>query len=162
MDSFETDLVANLPRLRASARRLTRGEFALAEDLVQDTCANALRAREQFIPGTSMRAWLMTILRHRFLSVVQRHHMTSELADERLEQMPAATVPQHGRLAMLAFEEAFDGLPAAQREILVLAVLEGQSYEEIAERCHCEVGTVKSRVSRARAKLRDELGEAPA
>ena len=160
MDMFETDLVAHLPRLRAFARRLTRGDRALADDLAQDGCANALGARHRFTPDTNMGAWLTTILRNRFYSGVHRHRLRSQIADETIDRSVASTIPQHGRLAMIALEEAFNGLSATHREILVLAVRRDQSYEQIAERCRCDVGTVKSRVSRARARLREPLGEA--
>ncbi|MFW5681237.1 MAG: sigma-70 family RNA polymerase sigma factor, partial [Pseudomonadota bacterium] len=148
----------SLPRLRAFANRLAAGDRALAEDLVQDTCANALHAAGRFTPGTNMRAWLCTILRNRFVSTMQRHGRKAEVGDRDLERFGGVSVPQDGRLAMLDFENTFRDLPAAQREVLVLALLEGRRYAEIAERCHCEVGTVKSRINRARQQLRTRLG----
>lgn len=164
MQSFQAELVRSLPRLRGFARRLTDGDDALADDLVQDTCVNALRAHASFKPGTNMQAWLATILRNRFLSLIKRHARRMETADdETLARSTSGTVPQQGRLEMMAFEEAFARLRPAERRVLVLAATEDRSYREIADDCRCAVGTVKSRVSRARTQLAAELdrGGAP-
>ncbi len=158
MDGFETELVHALPRLRAFARRLTDNDAALADDLVQDTCVNALRAAGRYQLGTNIDAWLATILRNRFFSLVKRHARRLETADdELLERTSAGTVPQHGRLEMMALERAFAHLRPAERRALVMATTEDRSYRDIADDCHCAVGTVKSRVSRARSQLAVEL-----
>lgn len=159
MARFDDELVTHLPLLRAFARRLTHGDAAFAEDLVQDTCVNALQARTSFTPGTNMKSWLFTILRNRFLSLVKRHGHARTVTDDGLELVPGATVPQDGRLQMLAFEEAFGQLRDVQRQALTLAVIDGCSYEQIAATCHCEVGTIKSRIKRARTRLADLLAD---
>src|SRR5690606_12531850 len=111
-----------------------------------------------FTPGTNMRAWLFTILRNTFYS----HHrkLRREVQDVEGEHAARlATRPaQDGHMEFRDFESALDRLPADQREALVLVGASGFSYEEAAEICHCAVGTVKSRVNRARAKLADLLG----
>ena len=158
MDGFETELVRALPRLRAFARRLTGNDAAFADDLVQDTCVNALRAAGRFELGTNIDAWLATILRNRFLSLAKRHARRLETAEDGLiERTSAGTVPQHGRLEMIALERAFAHLRPVERRALVLATTEDRSYRDIADDCHCAVGTVKSRVSRARSQLAAEL-----
>jgi RNA polymerase sigma-70 factor (ECF subfamily) len=158
VDGFDTELVRALPRLRAFARRLTDNDAALADDLVQDTCVNALRAAGRFQLGTNIDAWLATILRNRFLSLAKRHARRFETTDDELiERTSAGTVPQHGRLEMMALERAFARLRPAERRALVLATTEDRSYRDIANDCHCAVGTVKSRVSRARSQLAVEL-----
>ena len=161
MADFQNELVEHLPQLRAFARSLTAGNAALADDLVQDTCVNALRAQDQFAPGTNLRAWLFTILRNRFRSIVKRQQVRAEDGDDDLDRHASAAMPQTGSLEMMAFRGAFAELRAEHREALVLAVIHGLAYDEIAEICNCRVGTVKSRVSRARSQLRQRLLEEP-
>jgi RNA polymerase sigma-70 factor (ECF subfamily) len=155
---FEVDLVQRLPRLRTFARRLTGYDAALADDLVQDTCVSALGAWERFEPGTNMDAWLATILRNRFLSLAKRHARRFECADDdAVARSTSGSVPQQGRLEMMALEEAFGRLRPVEQRALMLAATEDVSYRDIADACHCAVGTVKSRVSRARTRLADDL-----
>ena len=157
MDVFREDVTALLPHLRGFARALTGGDHQLADDIVQDTIVNALRAQHQFTPGTNLKAWLFTILRNRFRSVIVRKHVTSEVADKDLEQNYWAAPEQDSWIEIDAFRRAFKTLSRTHREVLVLAVVHGFSYERIAEICRCEIGTVKSRVNRARANLKRML-----
>jgi RNA polymerase sigma-70 factor (ECF subfamily) len=161
MDDFREELTETIPSLRAFARSLATGDEALAEDLVQDTCVNALRAQHQFTPGTNLKAWLFTILRNRFRSLAKRRKVRAEDSDDDLDRMPVDATPQEGRLEMIAFRRAFGELRSEYREALVLAVVHGMNYEDIAEVCGCQVGTVKSRVSRARDRLREALYDEP-
>ena len=80
MNVFREDVAALVPHLRAFARSLTGGDLHLADDIVQDTIVNALQAQHQFTPGTNLKAWLFTILRNRFRSVIARKHVTAEVA----------------------------------------------------------------------------------
>ena len=163
MQRFEQDLVRALPRLRGVARRLTGGDRALADDLVQDTCVNALRARDRFELGTDMDAWLATILRNRFFSLLKRHGRRFETGDdERLGRMTAGTVPQLARLDLMALDEALAELRPVERSALMCAATEDVSYDQIATASHCAVGTVKSRISRARSQLAHALGRGEA
>jgi RNA polymerase sigma-70 factor, ECF subfamily len=157
MDLFREDVTAQLPQLRVYARSLTSGDPQLADDIVQDTIVNALRAQRQFTPGTNLKAWLFTILRNRFKSVITRKHVTAEIYDDHLEQKHWVAPEQESRIELLAFKRAFKALRREHREVLVLAVVNGLPYEHIAEICHCELGTVKSRVNRARAALKHML-----
>ncbi|WP_439577948.1 sigma-70 family RNA polymerase sigma factor [Elioraea sp.] len=157
-DSFHDDLIALLPKLRVQALALTRNRAA-AEDLVQDTIVNALAARAQFRPGTNLAAWLHRILRNRFISDVRKHRPKVAIEDAPVEALACAADPAD-RLVAKELGRALDLLPADQRETLLLVTLHGLSCEEVAEITDCAVGTVKSRVFRARATLqRALLGE---
>lgn len=157
-DTFHDDLVALLPKLRVQALALTRNRAA-AEDLVQDTVVNALAARAQFRPGTNLAAWLHRILRNRFISDVRKHRPKVAIEDAPVDALACAADPAD-RLITKELARALDRLPADQRETLLLVTLHGLSCEEVAEVTGCAVGTVKSRVFRARATLqRALLGE---
>lgn len=163
MTLFREDVAALMPHLRAFARSLTGGDVHLADDLVQDTIVNALQAQHQFTPGTNLTAWLCTILRNRFCSVVTRKHYRSEVSDEDLENRWWSPAFQETALDIEAFKRAFRALRPIHREVLVLTGIHGLPYEDVARICGCEVGTVKSRVSRARTMLKKMLldGELP-
>ena len=159
MNLFREDVAALVPHLRAFARSLTRGDVHLADDIVQDTIVNALQAQHQFTPGTNLKAWLFTILRNRFRSVVARKHVTAEISDDELERHAWVAAEQESRIEVAAFKRAFKMLSETHREVLVLTAVHGLPYDQIAEICGCEVGTVKSRVNRARAILKRMLFE---
>ncbi len=157
MTVFRDDLVLLLPELRAVARSLTRGDGPLADDVVQDALLSALKCQHRFTPGTNLKAWLFTIVRNKFLSAVSRKHVTSEVHEEDLEHHHWVAPEQESRIEVLAFQRAFKMLSLVHREVLVLAVVQGLPYAEIALLCGCEVGTVKSRANRARAALKHLL-----
>ncbi len=150
------EIVEHLTSLRAFARSLTRNH-ASADDLVQDTVVKAWSNIDKFQAGTNMRAWLFTILRNTFYS--SRRKAVREVADvdgamtAQLSEKPA----HDGRLAMKDFAVAFEELPDEQREALLLVGASGFSYEEAADMCECAVGTIKSRVNRARKRLTEIL-----
>ena len=121
----------------------------------------ALRGWGQFTPGTNLRSWLLKILHNRFYSLARRKHVTAEVADDELLGRQAVPASQESALQLAAFKRAFAELSPAHRTVLVLCVVQGLPYEEVAAICGCEVGTVKSRVNRARTLLRKRLlGEA--
>jgi RNA polymerase sigma-70 factor (ECF subfamily) len=154
MALFQDLLVGHLPHLRALAWRLARNR-AMADDLVQDTVLRALCNIDKFAPGTNMRAWLSTILRHQFFHELSfRSRMAAYVA---LPRPPGYAGDQEARLEMRDFERAFRLLPAAQREALSLVGASGFSYEEAAAIVGCPQGTVKSRVCRARLELEQRL-----
>src|SRR4051794_17257153 len=159
---FAEDVVALVPRLRAYARALTRDPDA-ADDLAQDTVVLALRAWHQFTPGTNLEGWLLTIERNRFRSLRTRRHVAAEVGVDELG--PLASVPafQEGRAELRDFKAAFARLSSHHREALVLRAVHGLSYEQVAEVAGCAVGTVKSRINRARTTLEATLlsGEGP-
>ena len=159
MTPFKEEVASLVPHLRAFARSLTSGDVHLADDIVQDTMVNALQAQHQFTPGTNLKAWLFTILRNRFRSVIARKHVTAEVPDDDLERYSWVPAEQESRIEVAAFKRAFGVLSAAHREVLVLVAVHGLPYEQVAAICGCEVGTVKSRVNRARAMLKKMLLE---
>ena len=161
---FREDVAATLPRLRAFARSLTASDRAWADDLVQDTVVLALRGEARFAPGTNLEAWLFTILRNRFRSTVGRGRRTEPLPDEEeLERALWVPATQDVALDVRAFRSVFPRLKPEYREVLVLWAVHGFTYERIAAVTGCEVGTVKSRMNRARTVLKALLlGEAPA
>ena len=159
MSVFRDEVAALIPHLRAFARSLTSGDVHFADDIVQDTIVNALQAQHQFTPGTNLKAWLFTILRNRFRSLIARKHVTAEVVDDDLERHYWVGAEQETRIEVAAFKRAFRTLSPAHREVLVLVAIHGLPYDEIAEICGCEIGTVKSRVNRARAILKRMLLE---
>jgi RNA polymerase sigma-70 factor (ECF subfamily) len=148
---FHEQLKAILPRLRIYALSLTRDREA-ADDLVQDTVVKALRGRHSFQPGTNLAAWLFRIQRNEFISGVRKQRPTVPVDTEIAERLSLPPHQESG-LVMREFVSAFGKLVETQREALLLAVLEGLPYEAIAEHTGVSVGTVKSRVSRARDTL---------
>ncbi|BCK77271.1 RNA polymerase sigma-E factor (sigma-24) protein 2 [Acetobacter aceti NRIC 0242] len=159
-DTFQTQIVAILPKLRVQALALTRNR-AQAEDLVQDAVCNALGARDSFIPGTNFAAWMHRILRNRFISDLRKRRATTDI-DDLPGDMLSSKADHEDRLAVKDLSFALARLPADQREALVLVVLQGMSYQELAEATGCAVGTAKSRVFRARRQLEAwMMGELP-
>ena len=159
MADFQDDLVALLPQLRAFARALTGGDAAFADDLVQDTAVKALQARASFAEGTNLKAWLFTILRNNLRSVMRSKRVKSEVPDEGLENLLWRGPAQEDRLEFEAFKRAFKLLSPAHREVLILVGVHGYAYEKAAEIAGCEVGTVRSRLNRARSQLKRMLLE---
>ena len=146
------EIVEHLGSMRAFAMSLTRNS-ALADDMVQDALIKAWSNIDSFKPGTNMRAWLFTILRNTFYSHYRKRRREVEDVDG-VHSATLATKPDHdGRLQMRDFDAAFGQLNEEQREALTLVGAEGFSYEEAAETCGVAVGTIKSRVNRARARL---------
>lgn len=161
--AFHDMLVAALPRLRIHALSLTRNR-AEADDLVQDAVALALRGRDKFEPGTNFPAWSHRIVRNRFLSLARQRRRHAELDGATEEEAAAeqAGPPHDDRLVLKELARMLGRLPPALREALVLVVVQGRSYEEVAAMQNCAVGTAKSRVFRARYLLRLWLLGGPA
>ena len=152
--NFEMDLIELIPELRAYSRRST-GSADVANDLVQDTMVRALEKRHTFQPGTNLRAWVFTILRNlakdRGRQITRRGpHFAVDAEDVSL----TSEATQERGLVHQDFARAFARLPSQQRWILMRVGPDGESYDSVARRLGIAVGTVKSRVSRARANLR--------
>jgi RNA polymerase sigma-70 factor (ECF subfamily) len=149
---LKSDLLGAIPNLRAFAVSLC-GNPDRADDLVQETLVKAWSNLGSFVEGTNMPAWLFTILRNIYYSEYRKRRR--EVADsEGTIAARLATAPaQNGHMDFLDFREALQKLPADQREALVLIGASGMSYEEAAGICNCAVGTMKSRVNRARNRL---------
>lgn len=152
---FHDALIALLPKLRVQALALTRNRAA-AEDLVQDAVANALAAQDSFTPGTNFAAWMHRILRNRFISTLRKQRETTDIEDLPMSAF-AVGASHEDRLVLKELSGALNKLPSDQREALFMVVLQGLSYEEVAEATGCAVGTAKSRVFRARRQLQTWL-----
>ena len=155
-DVFRDQLIAAIPSLRAFAVSLC-GNATRADDLVQETLVKAWANHSSFEPGTNLRAWLYTILRNEFYSQMRKKAREIEDSDGALAARLAVHPGQQGHMDMVDFRKALSLLPDDQREAIILIGASGFSYEEAAEICQCAVGTIKSRVSRARSKLQEIL-----
>jgi RNA polymerase sigma-70 factor, ECF subfamily len=151
-DDFATDITECLPRLKVFAFRFAK-DRARAEDLVQETVLRALVHADQFRPGTNLIAWLTTILRNCHFNELRSANRLTSLEDIPEAGMPATYDSQDAHLRFLETERRLGDLPAAQREAIALVAVNGYSYEEAAQLAKCAIGTMKSRVSRARAEL---------
>jgi RNA polymerase sigma-70 factor (ECF subfamily) len=151
-DAFRAQLVAVIPHLRAFARSLS-GNRDLADDLVQDTMVRAWTARASYTPGTNFKAWTFVILRNHFLSQRRRDRFRGDYDADMVEQQLAVAPAQEDSVMLADVQRALLQLPDSQREALILVGAGGFEYEEAAVICGVAVGTIKSRVSRARATL---------
>src|SRR5437870_4642380 len=149
-------ILAAIPSLRAFAISLC-GNVDRADDLVQETLLRALANINSFQPGTNMSAWLFTILRNLFRSEYRKRRREVEDSDGSYAESLKSHPEQDGRVEFQEFREALAKLPADQREALILVGASGFSYEEAADICGCAVGTIKSRVNRARTRLAELL-----
>ena len=151
-DSLRDDILASVPSLRAFAISLS-GNGDRADDLVQETLLRAMANINSFQPGTNMSAWLFTILRNLFRSEYRKRRREVEDTDGSFAESLKSHPEQIGHVEFQEFRVALAQLPAEQREALILVGASGFSYEEAAEICECAVGTIKSRVNRARSRL---------
>jgi RNA polymerase sigma-70 factor, ECF subfamily len=154
--SVRDAVLAAVPSLRAFAISLS-GNVDRADDLVQETLLRALANIDSFQPGSNMPAWLFTILRNLFRSEYRKRRREVEDADGSYAQSLKSQPEQTGHIEFQEFRQALAKLPQDQREALILVGASGFSYEEAADICGCAVGTIKSRVNRARARLADML-----
>ncbi|MGA8193199.1 MAG: sigma-70 family RNA polymerase sigma factor [Acetobacteraceae bacterium] len=150
---FQEQLIEFLPKMRIWALALTRNRAA-AEDLAQDVATKALVARDCFTPGTNFSAWVHRIMINHFISGVRNKR---EFTDMDTIPEVAVQAPHEDRTALRELGWAVDRLPPDQREALFMIVLQEKSYETAAEATGCAIGTLKSRVHRARVQLRAYL-----
>ncbi|MGE0666760.1 MAG: sigma-70 family RNA polymerase sigma factor [Sphingomonadales bacterium] len=153
---FERHLRDMIPHLRAFARSLS-GSADRADDLVQDALFNAWRARERFRPGTNFKAWMFVIVRNLFLSGVRRARFSGNWDEASAERSLSTAPSQDHHLALEDVRRALLELTPSRRDALILVGAGGFSYEETAELCGCPVGTIKSRVARARTEMEQLL-----
>ncbi len=154
---FRERLIAEIPNLRAFATSLS-GSIQSADDLVQDTLLKAWGHADSFVEGTNLRAWLFTILRNTYYSLYRRRGREVQDTDGIYSGSVAVPAGQDSALDLADFRLALAKLPEEQREVLIMVGATGLSYEETAEICGVAVGTIKSRVNRARTKLAELLG----
>ncbi|HEV8015630.1 MAG TPA: sigma-70 family RNA polymerase sigma factor [Stellaceae bacterium] len=151
--TFPDDVVHYIPRLEKFAWRLARNRSD-ALDLVQETVLRALLHADQFLPGTNLSAWLNTILRNYFFNERRLRLRVVPVDPASFAGTAAIKGDQEAHAQMCSVSRHFAGLPAAHREALMLVGASGYSYETAAKIAGCPVGTMKSRVSRARIELR--------
>jgi len=149
---FRSDLLSLIPFLRAFARSLT-GNYESADDLVQETLVKAWQSRDTFELGTNLKAWLFTILRNQFYSDRRRAWRQAPWDQDAAERMPGTSQDQNWAADLSDTARALRLLPDEQREALILVGAGGFSYMDAAAIVKCNVGTVKSRVARARKAL---------
>ncbi len=149
---LRADLIGTIPNLRAFAVSLC-GNPDRADDLVQETLVKAWSNLSSFSEGTNLAAWLFTILRNIYYSEYRKRRREVADSDGAIAARLATAPAQSGHMDFLDFRTALQKLPADQREALILIGASGLSYEEAAGVCNCAVGTMKSRVNRARNRL---------
>ena len=161
-EAFHQALVRVTPHLRAFARSLC-GNRDEADDLAQSTLLRAWAARDRYRAGTNFRAWTFTILRNKFYGERRRDRFHGEYDETVAERVLFTPSGQESAIELADAVRALDTLPDSHREVLILVAVGNLSYEEIADICGVALGTVKSRISRARAMLAHvmESGQLP-
>ena len=159
--SFADDLNAMRPALERFAwRRAGRGD--LVDDLVQETMLRAWTHQDKFQAGTNLSAWLYTILRNTHISYIRKAQREQVGLDEGWEQSLSTPASQEHHLALVDVSAAMDTMAVDQRDVLLAAGVEGRPHEDIARESGCALGTVRSRLSRARSRLHELLdGQEP-
>ena len=155
------EIVELIPAMRAFARTFYRDQND-ADDLVQETLLKGLSKTHLFEPGTSLKSWLFTIMRNTFYTKVKKDSREAPGKAECVASRPRVDPTQEWSVRGREIYDAVQRLPEQQREVLVLIAVFGISYEEAAEICGCAMGTVKSRLNRARLGLLAQLGECSA
>ena len=149
---WRDDMIALIPAMRAFAWSLSRNGSD-ADDLVQETLAKAWAHRDRFQPDTNLRAWLFTILRNTYYTAVVRRRREVPDPGGLLAASLSGEATQDWTVTLTTMRQALETLPHEHREALILVGAAGLTYEEAAEICNCPLGTIKSRVNRARLRL---------
>lgn len=152
------EIVALIPALRAFARTFCKNESD-ADDLLQETLTKALTKVQQFKPGTRLKSWLFTIMRNTFYTRYRIAQRESPGGADCVAGLVGCLPRQEWTARQRELSNAITRLPHAQREVIMMIGVLGFSYQEAADICGCEVGTIKSRLSRARLRLLEEMGE---
>jgi RNA polymerase sigma-70 factor, ECF subfamily len=155
MSDLSSLLEQEIPRLRRYARVLTHATDR-ADDLVQDTLVRAIAKIHLWQPGTDIRAWLFTIMHHQYVNTVRREAREKTTVDiEHVSSTLAATTDPTAGRQLMELDRALARLPSEQREVVLLVGLEGLPYESVAQVLGVPIGTVRSRLSRGRERLRE-------
>ncbi|SFS59205.1 sigma-70 family RNA polymerase sigma factor [Methylobacterium sp. yr668] len=155
--AFQASLLALVPNLQRFARSLLRSHVG-ADDLLQNTLLRAWRSRASFAPGTNLEAWLFTIMRNQFYNEHRKRGREVQDEDGAQAERMVSLPEQGGHLDLSDVQAALDRLAPPMRQALVLVAIENLTYEETAAVMQCRIGTVKSRVWRARTQLAEMLG----
>lgn len=153
--SFGDALIEAIPNLRAFAHSLS-GDAQLSNDLVQETLLKAWTHKDSFVPDSNLKAWLFTILRNTYFTYY-RKSQREELDEDHAAMNASVPPPQLTHLEFDDMQKALMRLSPDHREALLLITAEGFSYEDAARVCGCAIGTMKSRVNRARNRLLEEM-----
>lgn len=159
-ENLNEPIIELIPALRAFARSLTR-DADEADDLVQETLMKAIANSDKFEPGTHLHSWLFTILRNSFSTRYVKMKREPTGAMECVSTWPRGEAAQQWALELSEVLAAIQRLPRLNREVLILVAMLGTRYEEAALICGCPVGTIKSRLNRARRQLREMLDLPP-
>jgi len=154
----QVDVVELIPALRSFARRFYANTSDI-DDLVQDTLLRAIANIDKFQPGTSLKSWLFTIMRNTFCTRYGQAKREFVGAEDCASLQRAISAPQEWAVRALEFDRALAALPDHYREAFETVLMRGESYEATALRYDCPVGTIKSRVNRARMAILRSLGE---
>lgn len=155
-ERVRAEMIELIPALRSFARRLDRSPSNV-DDLVQETLMRALANLDKFQEGTSLKSWMFTILRNTFCTRFGLAKREAVGIEDCASARPSINAPQEWSVRASEFHRALLSLPEHYRAAVDIILLQGQSYEAAAERCGCPVGTIKSRVNRARAQLAEQL-----
>jgi RNA polymerase sigma-70 factor (ECF subfamily) len=158
VSDFGTRLVGVIPALRAFARGLC-GRADFADDLAQEALVKAWAAKASYLPNTNFKAWIFTILRNHYYSWCRKQRRVAPWDPDAAERLLVCEPAQGGHLELAELAAGLQSLPNQQREALILVGAGGFAYDEAAEIIGCAVGTVKSRVARGRAFLRDYVDQ---
>jgi RNA polymerase sigma-70 factor (ECF subfamily) len=152
--TFEAELIALMPYLRSFSQKLC-GRYGLAEDVAQEALAKAWQARDRFVLGTNLKAWLFTILRNECNTRLRRAWRETGWNDEWSETLPAPRDEQSWAMELSDFSRALEALPEEQQEAILLVAAAGYTYDEAASTAGAAVGTMKSRSGRGRKRIAD-------
>jgi RNA polymerase sigma factor (sigma-70 family) len=156
--SLEEQIVLQIPALRSFARTLSRAPSD-ADDLVQESLLKALANKSHFHEGTRLKSWLFTIMRNSFCSQYRLGKREVLGSLECVSSKGSVPADQEWHIRGRELELACSHLPERYRSAFEFVFIDGKSYEEAAARFHCPIGTIKSRVNRARRQLTEDLGE---
>ena len=154
------DILSYLPALRAYARALCKSAQN-ADDLVQDTLLRGIEKADLYTPGTNMRAWLFTIMRNIFFNNCKKEARERTGASDCASLVPQVKPSQEWHMSAMELRAALSDMPAHYREAIILVGALGESYIDAAQIMNCDIGTIKSRVNRARTMLRHVLEPVP-
>lgn len=154
--TFGSDVIALIPALKAFARRFCRGQSE-RDDLVQETLLKALANSDKFQSGTNLKSWLFTIMRNTFCTMYGRSNREFVGKAESVDIQPRVEPAQEWAVLGKELQRELHALPDHYRLAFNLIFIDGVTYEDAARRFGCPIGTVKSRVNRARAQLADRL-----
>lgn len=157
-DKLTADIVASIPALRSFARRFYSRSHDV-DDLVQETLLKSLANLDRFEEGTHLRSWMFTIMRNTFCSRFQKAKRETLAPAEQLAERATTEAPQLWRLRLREMANSLDRLGPEQRDTLIAVTVDGLSYDAAALEAGCAIGTIKSRINRARKQLSEELDQ---